>query len=280
MNIKSKLLNLEKKSILLHKAINIYRWLHIAFHRMKFFSSQMYRKYGGKQTCYHPLLKLKNAYSGQRCFILATGPSLKIEDVLLLRNEVTFGMNSICKLYSKTDWRPTFFGIQDIFVYDKLADELKTVQEPTVFIGNNIASKRIVPKEWIRFPLDVWYHAYDQYINQKFFAKFSANCYEVVYDGFSITYSLIQLAVYMGFKEIYLLGADCTFSSKGGNHFAEHGANDIYISSAQERNFVMYRKAKEYADIHGIKIYNATRGGALEVFPRVCLENIFGLKKL
>ena len=35
-----------------------------------------------------------------------------------------------------------------------------------------------------------------------------------------------------------------------------------------------YKKAKEYADKHGIKIYNATRGGALEVFPRVNFDDL------
>ena len=36
-----------------------------------------------------------------------------------------------------------------------------------------------------------------------------------------------------------------------------------------------YQKAKQYADAHGIKIYNATRGGKLEVFPRVDFDSLF-----
>ena len=33
----------------------------------------------------------------------------------------------------------------------------------------------------------------------------------------------------------------------------------------------------EFAKAHGVRIYNATRGGDLEVFPRVVLENIEGI---
>ena len=41
-----------------------------------------------------------------------------------------------------------------------------------------------------------------------------------------------------------------------------------------DRSLVVYRLLKQYADKHGIHIYNATRGGNLEVFPRVTLEDV------
>jgi len=42
--------------------------------------------------------------------------------------------------------------------------------------------------------------------------RFSFDCAEEVFDGSTIAYSVLQLATYMGFKEIYLLGADCDYS--------------------------------------------------------------------
>lgn len=41
-----------------------------------------------------------------------------------------------------------------------------------------------------------------------------------------------------------------------------------------DRSLVVYRLLKKYADKHGIQIYNATRGGNLEIFPRVKLEDV------
>jgi hypothetical protein len=35
-----------------------------------------------------------------------------------------------------------------------------------------------------------------------------------------------------------------------------------------------YKNARDYCDTHGIQIYNATRGGKLEVFERVALEDV------
>ena len=41
---------------------------------------------------------------------------------------------------------------------------------------------------------------------------FSIDCSDKVYIGYTVTYIMIQMAAYMGFKEIYLLGMDHDFS--------------------------------------------------------------------
>ena len=51
----------------------------------------------------------RNMYEGKRCFIIATGPSLTVEDLEKLKNEYTFGMNSLCLAGDRTDFVPTFF---------------------------------------------------------------------------------------------------------------------------------------------------------------------------
>ena len=76
--------------------------------------SRIYRK-----SSYEKLKSLKDQHKGERCFIVATGPSLRIEDLNLLRNEFTFSMNSIFLLFDETDWRPTYYGIQFPDLYQK-----------------------------------------------------------------------------------------------------------------------------------------------------------------
>ncbi len=44
--------------------------------------------------------------------------------------------------------------------------------------------------------------------------------------------------------------------------------------TASEAVVNSYQKIKEYAEQKGIKIYNATRGGYLEVFERVNLDDL------
>lgn len=225
------------------------------------------------------LLSYKNKYVGQRCFIVATGPSLTISDIECLNGEITFGMNSIIKLYDKTSWRPTFYGIQDSNVYQKLQPEILAVYRgaSNIFVSDNIANKYETHDSFCLFPYDAVYH--DNYLEiDKYFSMFSADCYRIVYDGYSITYSLIQIAVYMGFKEIYLLGVDCSYKRGAKNHIVESGNNDKNEEKNHEKMMTGYIEAKKYADKNGIKIINCTRGGMLEVFPRMTLDEVLNNK--
>lgn len=127
---------------------------------------------------------------------------------------------------------------------------------------------------------------------------FSSDCSRRVYTAGTITYEMLQLAVYMGFQEIYLLGMDFSYSverhndnsiTKNGvcNHMKEieweeqkfykaisKKYNESYMADI-DLQLAGYKAAKEYVDSHGIEIYNATRGGKLEVFPRVNFDDLF-----
>lgn len=227
---------------------------------------------GKIQKKYIKVKDYKDIHKGKRCFIIATGPSLTMEDIESLKNEYTISMNSICKLYDETQWRPTYYAIQDNYVFEKLQNIIRAHKEVPVFISDNIFKKYKRENDWIEYPTDTKYHSCDA-LDQKYYAKFSGDAYEIVYDGYSIAYSCLELAVYMGFKEIYLLGADCSYNGPK-EHFVDSGVEDRNRKFATPKLIVAYEEAKKYADSHGIKIYNATRGGVLEVFPRVKLEEI------
>ena len=221
---------------------------------------------------------LKNKYKGKRCFIACTGPSLTIDDLELLKNEYVFGMNSICLIHDKTDWRPDFFGIQDVYVFEKLKDTILQTDNGLVFIPIELRDSYELPKTWINFYRCWAYNVFKRLYSAKYFAKFSNNAYARVYDGFSITFSIMQIAVYMGFDEIYLIGADCNYLGQK-QHFIESGHYDINANTAGDRMIGAYVSAKKYADNHGILIYNATRGGCLEIFTRIKLEDVINKRE-
>ena len=80
----------------------------------------------------------------------------------------------------------------------------------------------------------------------------------------------------MGFKNIYLIGADCDFQPDKKLHFVEHdGSIDATLDTAAARNFAGYRMAKEFAEENHVSIYNATHGGKLEIFKRVDFDSLF-----
>ena len=113
--------------------------------------------------------------------------------------------------------------------------------------------------------------------------KFSGDISRKLYSGYTVTYICLQFAVYMGFNEIYLLGVDFSYSkdmTSNGNHFISnyHADGDGVAGFYYEECLASYKKARQYAESKGIKIFNATRGGKLEVFPRKSLE--MALKEL
>jgi len=240
----------------------------------KFHVRRFMRKHGLFKNKYIEKIKgFENKHLGDRCFIIATGPSLTVEDLEKLRGEITIGMNSISKIGEKTDWRPTYYGIQDMAVYRKLKNSIKSFDKNiSIFISSSIAKReKLTGENIVQMPVCGMDHMVkpnaDNFI-------FSDDCYDVVYDGYSITYSLLQLAVYMGFKEIYLLGADCSYAKQGPHHFIETGVVDPNSLIAGERMIRAYKVVKNYVDKNGIKIYNATRGGYLELFERVSMDDI------
>ena len=114
------------------------------------------------------------------------------------------------------------------------------------------------------------------------------------YAGGSVVYIMIQLALYMGFKYIYLLGIDFSYPRERdikGNITNKNVSAHQKIIQLHEKKMMKkhggiidemdiefmrlgYQKLKYYADTHNVKIYNATRGGCLEVFERLNLDEV------
>lgn len=228
------------------------------------------------------MLKFKDKHHGERCFIVCTGPSLTMEDLDMIKDEVCFSMNSIINIFERTDFRPTYYLIQDGYVERKLRNKILEQKKDfcrKMFIGvgnvylnklstSNRAFKKYRKWNPIRYNLNWAYHCYEMYYESDRI-EFSMDCAKEIKDGYTVTYSAIQLAIYMGFKEIYLLGCDSNFAG----HIDEVCKQDNVAVPALAM-IKAYKIAKKYADRYGVKIYNATRGGMLEVFPRVALEEV------
>ncbi len=227
---------------------------------------------------------LKDIHKGKRCFIIGNGPSLTPEDLTLLKNEYSFAANRIFYIFNKTPWRPSYYCGQDIVVIEDIADKLDTV------IG--CCEKTFISSRcWSLVPKNVKNNQKVSFFFPRFRAAhkeelFSGSIDKYVSDGGTVTYAAIQIAVYMGFKEIYLLGCDHSYSTTSfnnqslcnedikGSYFEGMPENIKMTAPRTDNATISYIKAKEYCDEHGIKIYNATRGGKLEVFDRINLDDI------
>lgn len=225
---------------------------------------------------------LKGKHQGERCFIIGNGPSLSVNDLDKLKNEITFGTNRIFHIFEKTEWRPTYYMAVDSDFIKYNYEKIKTVAAQYIFLSNiyhipiGEKTKNIVYiNEYAKFPVNKW-NDISAFVNEDLSKYFSI--------GYTVTFTAIQLALYMGVKEIYLLGVDFNYSStrnsKGrlvkNDSIEDYFDGKKYHSSILNYNSVLhaYKIANEYCKFHDIKICNATRGGKLEVFKRVSFDDL------
>ncbi|MCK9618073.1 MAG: DUF115 domain-containing protein [Lentimicrobiaceae bacterium] len=223
------------------------------------------------------LAKYKDIHKGKRCFIIANGPSLKNVNFELLKNEFTFGMNRIYLMKEMNGFKPTY-----LVCIDRDSQILQFAEEYN-------QQKGLCFYEW-----DLK-HKFDKkdnfiFIPSKFSTKFSKNPLEEPFGhGGSVAYTCMQLAFYMGFNEVYIIGKDHSYNAsekpavgikstgKEENHFIKgyyhKGQNwNMPDYNTEELAYSLARKA--YEDDNKL-IMNATENGRLEVFKRVKFETLF-----
>lgn len=225
---------------------------------------------------------LHGKYANKRCFIIGNGPSLVPEDLEKLKDEYTFAFNRIYLMFDRTEWRPTFYCTQDSKIAKASADEIREkITTPYLFAPINL-------KWYEEVNLDSDYFFSPEAAGEKV-PVFSENIPHKIGVGNTVAYTAIQLATYMGFSEIYLLGVDHSFQTyqdMNGNIITDPHAKDYFTDKYNEDksnlfvprldvSTLSYIAAQEYAQCHPVTIFNATRGGKLEVFPRVEFDKLF-----
>ncbi|MGM9970056.1 MAG: 6-hydroxymethylpterin diphosphokinase MptE-like protein [Anaeroplasma sp.] len=257
--------------------LRIFLWPYFKVNMLKASKNTEKRKNGCYDEKYFWIKDLFNSHNNEMCFIVATGPSLTFEDLELLNSKKVFcfGMNSLIKIYNETNWRPNIYGIQDDYVYDSLKNEFNSLSnyENTLFVSTtNISKVNDTKIDFKQFFLNYLDHKMYHKNNYGKF-KFSDDCYACIYDAYSITFTLMQLAVYMGFKTICLLGCDCNYNLSKA-HFIESGHVDPKAQIMGDKMIYGHYEFEKYAKSKGVKVINCTRGGMLEVYERKALEEM------
>jgi len=238
---------------------------------------------------------LRGAYTGQRCFIMGNGPSLNKMDLGLFRNDIVWGSNRCYLLFDRIEWRPRFYAAIDKRVVPDNAMEINNLKHqlrdtlffyPVIFRYNRT----------LKSASNVyWYHEIALSEDNLPYTMFSTNLSEFVYSARTVTVAMLQLAVHLGFNPIYLIGCDTSYTVPASvqhengdpnllistdsdtNHFdsSYFGKDKKWHEPHVDRMIFHYEQAKKICDELGVKVYNATVGGNLEVFPRVNYLDLF-----
>lgn len=229
--------------------------------------------------------RFKNKHQKSRAFIIGNGPSLRADDLNKLINEITFTSNKIYLIFDRTDWRPTYYCVEDSLVAQQNIKEINEIQGP----------RKLFPKrfrEWLpdRIPGAVYFNLLwtDFYPGKP---KFSKEAFPTFYWGSTVTYTHMQLAAYMGITTVYLLGVDFYFKLPPG-----FSINDkILVSSGEANHFhpdyrkkgeewhapnlavqlQSYTAAKEFTHGNDLRIFNASRQTHLTIFETVDFDSLF-----
>jgi len=231
---------------------------------------------------------LKDAHKGQRAFIIGMGPSLLVSDIDRLKGEVTFACNKIYLAFDDTKWRPTFYSVIDLLVAQNNHSDICKLKLKKIFTHplHSLFSDEsdIIYVKAVRNPGPA--------NNPRI--RFSKDILQSTYGGHTVIYFQMQLAYYMGIREIYLLGVDFSFNiPKITGEKTDHG-EDILVHSGEINHFHPdYRKpgekwsmpnlvyqykafqcAKKVFESDGGFIANASRSTKLDVFPLVNFDQI------
>lgn len=229
----------------------------------------------------------QNKHRGQVGVIVASGPSLNDINLDYLQQFVTIGMNRIYLLYEKTDFRPTYYCLEDHMVAEDNAAEISSLEGSVMFIPKDLSycikgNANILYANLIR-----------RYRGARQKSTFSANFAEKAYWGGTVTYYALQLAYYLGFNKVYIVGLDHNYTRptnvKGEkivsrkddvNHFDpryfDKGKRWHAPNNLVDRMEISYREARRVFEESGRQIINTTPNSKLseDVFPKMDFVNI------
>jgi hypothetical protein len=220
---------------------------------------------------------LKNRYQGERCFIVGNGPSLNDTDLSLLENEVTFGLNRIYLLFDYLGFATTYYVSVNRLVIEQCSEEISRLVPCPKFISWG-------GRDLVSFKDDVMFLVSDQRS-----PRFSTRITGGVWEGATVTYVAMQIAYFLGFEKIVLIGVDHSFVTRGKPHTTvispggdpNHFHPDYFGEGFRwqlpdlETSEVAYRMAQVQFERAGREIVDATIGGKLEVFPKVDYHSLF-----
>jgi hypothetical protein len=227
------------------------------------------------------IYNLKDIHKDKRAFIIGNGPSLKISDLDMLKDEITFASNKIFLAYDETTWRPTYYSVEDSYDMSEYYEKIRDLK----------GSIKLLPiKHLLNYKKidDAIYYPLIQNPKNKY--KCSNNLMEGIYPGCSVTYSMLQLALYMGITKIYLIGVDFSYfvpvkynnnaviyQEDEQNHFHKdyRHSGDKWLEPNEECQIKALQSAKQFTKNNNVEIYNASRKTKLEVFDKIDFDSLF-----
>ncbi len=236
------------------------------------------------QATFHPwrrdsirrLAAFKDIHRGERCVIIGNGPSLQHTDVSRLKDVYTFGMNRVYLAFPDWAFESSYYVAINDLVVEQCAEDIRRLPMPKFIAWH--AHHYLSPTDDTCF-LHTTYTG----------PKFARDARRRLWESATVTYVSMQLAYYMGFSEVVLIGVDHSFASKGKpnetvvsqgddpNHFDARyfGKGFRWQLPDLDTSEIGYAMARQAFEQDGRRIVDATIGGKLTIFPKADFNQLF-----
>jgi len=225
------------------------------------------------------LARFHNLHRGQSCVLVCNGPSLNRMDLGFLRDRTVIGLNKIHLGLDRFGFQPRYLVAVNARVVEQAGPAMAAL--PAVkFIGAR--AKAHLPEGPDIFHVPV--------LNPP--VTFSRDICQGVREGGTVTHAALQIAFYMGFAEVAIIGMDHRFIYDGTpheprlmagpdpNHFSpDYFRGQVWDNPDLARSEASYTVAQQVYEAEGRRIVDATPDGACTVFDKVDYRDHFGLRQ-
>lgn len=249
---------------------------------------------------------LKNSHVGERCFILGNGPSLKRIDLKALSDEFVFTCNYFNLVEGYQDAKTNFHLWMDLNLFD-MRPEVKSDPEMVKKCFSDISKEApmcfipavaypFVKKQELDKLLNIRYiHPKRPIRNSKIY---DIDLTKSVYSCATVVQYAVQIAIYMGFSKIYLMGCDSTNIITHLNAILGQQCEGLHAYSSDKENtekavkelmntwktnrflydhyilFRGYELLNEYCDKKGIKLLNCSDPTLITEIERISFDDV------
>ena len=249
------------------------------------------KKITGRYDFLKENIALKNSFKDKRAFLVANGPSIKKQDLKLLKDEITFFVNRAFLHEDYSYIEPTFHIVID----SKLAtgeweitmlDEILKKNPKVVFILNY---KWFYLEKFQPYIQNEHYKIYwinSSLFTTRFYNNRSIDLTKITY-GSAVTGVAFVASIYMGIRDFYFLGQDGNglcyeLTSKESHFYGTNPDNHLKTSRDIYKDLYMMHIAlkhwhafSQYCKEIGFNAYNCTEGGIFDMFERKKYEELF-----
>lgn len=224
--------------------------------------------------------RFRDLHSGERCFVIANGPSLRRMDLSPLSDLYTISMNRAYLLYKEWGFYPSYYACINELVLEQFADDISQLPMPRFvnFNRRHLFSGAGADDglTYLRLALNFW-------------DRFTGDITHSISSGGTVTFTCLQLAYFMGFEEVVLIGMDHNFVEKGVPNTTETRRSETDESHCHPdyfpkgikwqlpdlyRSELAYSMARQAFERDGRRIVDATVDGNCNVFEKADFESL------